>query len=139
MKNMKRLPRRPAGFTLIELMIALVVLTLVIAGYVGANVAAQRNAEEMHERTIAIQNANQVIEQMRTLSNTKPFPASVVNVYPDQGHPEGFNDLPNEIITVSYTDTTENPLKVTITVGWLSYGGRQCTETAETYITQRGG
>lgn len=139
----KHLPGDEFGFTIIEIMIALLVLTLVIVGYVGANIAAQKNSEEMHERTVAIQNANQVIEQMRTLSNTSPFPASVVTGdYQNNGHPTGFNDLTNELITVTYTGatadpTTENPLNVTVTVDWLSYAGRQCREVIQTYITQR--
>ncbi|MBI4711451.1 MAG: prepilin-type N-terminal cleavage/methylation domain-containing protein, partial [Candidatus Omnitrophica bacterium] len=55
MKNTGRPSRGQAGFTFVELMIALVVMTLVIAGYVGANMKAQQNTEAMHERTLAIQ------------------------------------------------------------------------------------
>jgi len=69
------------------LMIALLVLTLMIGAYVGANCAAQRTSEEMHERTVAIQDANRVIEQIRNLSNTEglTFPSGTVTVYPDGG------------------------------------------------------
>jgi Tfp pilus assembly protein PilV len=124
-------------------MIALTVLTVVIVSFVAANIQAQKNTEEMNERTVAIQNANQVIEQMRTVSNTDPFPASVVTAYPDNSHPAGFNDLADELITITYTGTTaspttENPLQATVTVSWTSYSGRESSVSVQTHITQRG-
>ncbi|MBU9888794.1 MAG: prepilin-type N-terminal cleavage/methylation domain-containing protein, partial [Candidatus Omnitrophica bacterium] len=57
--------KRQGGFTLTELMIALLVASLVLAGYIGANIQAQRNNDDLHERTIALQDANRVIEPMR--------------------------------------------------------------------------
>jgi len=129
---------RRNGFTLIELMIALVVITLVVGGYIGANVRAQRNTEEMHERTVAIQDANRVIEQMRDVSKTGTFPANVVAVYPHNSQVTGISNLTDEVITVTYTGAvTDNPLIATITVTWLSYPVRTCSETVQTYITQR--
>jgi prepilin-type N-terminal cleavage/methylation domain-containing protein len=134
---MKRVLEHQAGFTLMELMIALFVLSLVIAGYIGANVKAQQNTEYMHERTIAIQDANRIIEQMRYVSRTGTFPDNVVAEYPQNSTPGGFQNLPRETITISYASTTSNPLDVTVTVGWLSYTGRTNSETLRTYITQR--
>ncbi|MFH1799689.1 MAG: prepilin-type N-terminal cleavage/methylation domain-containing protein [Candidatus Omnitrophota bacterium] len=137
MMNENVSPRGQAGFTFAELMIALVVVALVIGGYVAANVKAQQSAEAMHERTLAIQDANQVIEQMRDASKTGTFPANVVSAYPDASTPTGFANLPNETITVSYANATADPLDVTITVTWLSYTQREHTEAIQTYITQR--
>lgn len=128
---------KEGGFTLIELMIALLVLTLVIVGYVGANITAQRNSEEMHERTLAIQDANSAIEQMRDASKTGTFPGNVVTLYPQNSQITGFNNLTNEQVTVNYANSTANPLDVTVTVAWLSYTQRQNTEAVQTYITQR--
>jgi prepilin-type N-terminal cleavage/methylation domain-containing protein len=127
-----------AGFTFVELMIALVVVTLVIGGYIGANVKAQQSAEAMHERTLAIQDANRVIELMRNVSRTGTFPGNVVSAYPDGSTSAGVAGLTNEVITVSYNgDSSANPLDVTITVTWSSYTQREHTETVQTYITQR--
>ncbi len=138
--NMQKPLGKQAGFTIIELMIALFVLTVMIATYVGANYAAQRTTEEMNERTIAIQDANRIIEQMRDASNTEDwdFPEDTVAAYPDGNTVAGIENLPNETITVSYASPTSNPLDVTITVAWTSYMGREHTEAVETYITQRG-
>jgi prepilin-type N-terminal cleavage/methylation domain-containing protein len=126
-----------AGFTIIELMIALLVLTLMIAAFVGANGSAQRTAEEMHQRTVAIQDANRVIEQMRDTSKTGTFPANVTAIYPQNGNVAGIINLLDEVITVTYANAAANPLVATVTVTWTTYTGRQYTETVETYITQR--
>lgn len=132
-----KVSRNSSGFTLIEIMIALFVASLAIVAYVGTNIIVHRSTEEMHERTIAIQNANQVIERMRNTTRTVSFPSGLVAAFPDGGAVAGFNNLANEQVTVSYDSTTANPLNVTVTVGWLSYGGRQSTKTVQTYITQR--
>ncbi len=137
MKNVKAPLDEPSGFTLIELMIALVVVSVLIAGFVGANVMAQHNNEEMHERTLAIQDANRAIEQIRNVSRTGTFPSNVVTAYPDTGELEGFDNLTSETITVSYASTTANPLDVTVTIAWVSYPQRDNEEVIRTYITQR--
>jgi prepilin-type N-terminal cleavage/methylation domain-containing protein len=137
MKIMKRALENQAGFTLVELMIALVVITLVIGGYVGANIAAQRNSEEMHERTIAIQDANRTIEQIRNVSRTGTFPSNVTTEFPPNGAVAGFANLTNEQVVVSYVNANGNPLLATVTVTWLSYPQRQNTERVQCYITQR--
>ena len=125
------------GFTLIELMIALVIVTLVIAGYIGTNIAVQQNTEEMHERTLAIQDANRAIEQMRNASRVGDFPENVTTEFPQNTAVAGFTSLANEQVMVSYANPNANPLVVTVTVTWFSYTRRQDTETVETYITQR--
>jgi prepilin-type N-terminal cleavage/methylation domain-containing protein len=137
MQQEKECIKSQFGFTIIELMIALLVLTVMIAAFVGANGAAQRTAEEMNQRTVAIQDANRVIEQMRDSSKTGTFPANVVAAYPQDGDAAGISSLLDEVITVTYADTTANPLVATVTVTWTTYTGRQYTEAVETYITQR--
>ncbi|MFH0984984.1 MAG: hypothetical protein V1882_05550 [Candidatus Omnitrophota bacterium] len=137
MRKRNGLLNERTGFTFAELMIALVVTTLVVGGYVGANLKAQQNSEAMHERTLAIQDANQVIEQMRNTSRTGTFPNNVVAAYPNDGTLTGFSGLTDEEVTISYASATANPLDTTITVTWTSYAGRSETETVRTYITQR--
>lgn len=146
------------GFTIVEIMIALLVTTLVIAGSVGGNIFAQRNSEEMHERTVAIKTANRLIEMMRYESRTGTFPANVVTRFPDPDPqvivPQFIDtttdespNLTDKSVRVSYcrgvsspcpsADTTANPLDVTVTVSWLAYTGVERSESIRTYITQR--
>jgi len=49
----------------------------------------------------------------------------------------GFNDLPNETVTVSYANQGADPLNVTITVTWLSYSRHNNQEVVQALITQR--
>jgi type II secretory pathway pseudopilin PulG len=122
---------------MIELMIALVVISIVSVGFIGANILAQKNNEEMHERTIAIQDANRAIEQIRNVSRIGTFPANVVTAYPHNGTLTGFNDLTAETVRVAYVSATANPLDATVTVSWTSYPQRNNEITIQTYITQR--
>ncbi|MBU9889044.1 MAG: type II secretion system GspH family protein, partial [Candidatus Omnitrophica bacterium] len=129
--------KRQGGFTLTELMIALLVASLVLAGYIGANIQAQRNNEDLHERTLALQDANRVIEQMRNASRTGDFPHNVVTAFPENAPVEGYESLQNETVTVAYANSSANPLTATITVTWTSYTGRDSAEQMTVYITQR--
>ena len=139
MVAMRIYPKNPKGFTIVELMIALIVASLTFGGYIGANILAQQNSEAMNERTLAIQDANRAIEQMRNTSRTttQAFPANVVAVYPNNGTIQGSNNLTGEDIRITYANTTANPLDVTITVTWQSYARRASTATVRTYMTQR--
>lgn len=147
---MKKPVRSRTGFTLIELMIALFIISVVIVSYVGANITAQRNSEEMHERTIAIQDANRAIEQIRDIAKPDTtFPDNVVAQYPNNTilpkvktggltDEEIFNNLTDEEVKVSYESaTTANPLEIKVTVTWSSYPQRDNEEVVRAYITQR--
>lgn len=126
-----------SGFTLAELMIALLICSLLLAGYIGANIQAQRNNEDLNERTLALQDANRAIEQIRNVSRSGNFPANVIGAYPDNSFMEGYNSLTNETVGITYADGSGNPLDVTVTVNWVSYSGRDNTERLRAYITQR--
>ncbi|MFH1208122.1 MAG: hypothetical protein V1673_01010 [Candidatus Omnitrophota bacterium] len=107
----------------------------------------------MNERTVALQDANHVIEEMRSdakNATTCPpgntactFPSNVTSRY--NGTVSGISNLTDEVITVAHTVVTTGTvngvtydlLKSTVTVTWTSYTGRPFTETVETYLTQR--
>ena len=127
------------GFTLIEVMIALVIATLTLGAYIGANVLIQKNTEVLNERTLALQDANRAIEQIRTASRTTSpaFPANVVAAYPNNSTIAGSGGLTSESILINYADPTANPLVVTVGVTWTSYARRTTTVAVQTYITQR--
>lgn len=136
MKEKSRL-KHQKGFTLIELMIALLVATLAIGGYIASNIVIQRNADSAFERTVALQDANQIIERMRSIAQSGTFPANVTAAFPQNSTVSGFLNLTNEQVTVSYADPAVNPLDATVTVVWTSHTQRQETTALRTYITQR--
>jgi type IV pilus assembly protein PilV len=127
-----------AGFTLIEIMIAMVVAALALVGYVGGNMAVQQAARGQFERSVAMQDANQVIEQIRNAAVNGTFPGNVTAAFPNNGQVGGFTGLSNEQVTVTYTNTTADPLDVTVTVAWQENGVRNVTQSLRTLVTQRG-
>ena len=133
-----RCPKADKGFTLIEVMISMVVVVLVLLGFMGANLSIQQVSEAANQRAIALQDANQVIEQMRNLALNGTFPGNVTAVYPNGGAVAGFTSLTNEQVTVSYVNATTDPLNVTVTVSWQENGVRTVNTALRTLITQRG-
>ena len=129
--------RNAKGFTMIELVIAMFVAALAIVTYIGGNIAIQRHAESLHERTVALQDANRVIELIRNVAQSGTFPANILTAFPDNGTVAGFTALTNEQVTVSYANTIARPLDVTVTVTWTSYTRRQSTAALRTFIMQR--
>ena len=136
MRKIKRAGNQ-AGFTLIELMIALFITALAIMGYISTNGIIQKNSETAFERSVATQDAHRVIEQMRNAAQSGIFPGNVTGTYSNGGTVAGFTNLTGETITVTYADTTTDPLDATITVTWTSTTGRASTTGLRTLITQR--
>lgn len=129
--------RGAQGFTLIELLITVVVVILALVGYVQANSAIGQSGNVAFERSVALQDANRVAEQMRLASRTGNFPANVVASFPQNGAVGGFNNLTNQQVTVNYADTTADPLDATILVSWQENGRRLETTALRIMLTQR--
>jgi len=137
------------GFTLIEVMITVAIMALSLFGLLAANISMQYSSIDAHERSVAVQHANQVIEQMRNSALTSlaaaatAFPSGTVA---SSNYTSSANEvLTNEAVTVAYTDgpdagtsaTDDNPLDVTVTVNWQQRGVRNATEVIRTYIAKR--
>lgn len=137
----KRAPfnKNSQGFTLIELMIAMAVLVLVLVGYLCANTTIQQSNEAAFERTLALQDANQVLERMRMESASGIFPGNVTAEFPDGEPVSGFTSLSSQSVTVDYVDSTADPLDVTVTVNWLERGVRSTSVSIRSRLTQGGG
>lgn len=141
MRHFHKVDRRnffkPKGFTLLELMIAVVVIGLGLLGMLLANTYIQTTSEAAHERMTATQDAHQVIELMRNVSATGNFPGNVTGAYPNGGTVSGFTNLSGEAVTVAYTDPTADPLDITVTASWLELGRRNVSTQLRTLMTKR--
>lgn len=126
-----------SGFTVAELMITLAVVVLITAGYLGSNIVIHQATAAAFERSLALQDAHQLMEQMRDAANQGQFPENVTSAFPDSGTVGGFNTLPNEQVTVRYVDPAADPLDVTVTVTWNANGRRPEDVALRTLITQR--
>ncbi len=125
------------GFTFVELMITMVVVVLVLLGFMGANMRIQQASEAAYQRTVALQDANRVIELMRNAAAAGQFPGNVTAVYPNGGAAAGFANLPGERVVVAYANPGADPLDVTVTVSWAENGIRNVNTALRTYLTQR--
>lgn len=125
------------GFTLIELMITMAVIVLALVGYMGANSAIQKSSEAAFEKSVAIQDANRVLEQMRRAALSGEFPESVTDAFPDGEEVNGFDSLNDQTIRVEYSDPSADPLDATVTVTWRQHGLREVSTALRTRLTQR--
>jgi len=125
------------GFTLIELLITAVVVILALGGYIAANSRMSQRSAEMFEKSIALQAANSVIEQMRLSAANGQFPENVTQTFPNNAQVQGFNNLSNQQVIVSYGDAAADPLDVTVRVTWVSRGQRPISTDLRTFVTRR--
>ena len=125
------------GFTFIEVMISMSVIVLLAVGFLMSATSLQAANMAAFERSIALQDANQVIETMRNTASTGTFPANVIALYANNATVSGYTSLTSESVRVAYASTTANPLDVTVTVSYNENGRRAVTQVLRTYITQR--
>lgn len=125
------------GFTFVELLITIGVVVFLLVGFLGSITALQAANMAAFERSIALQDANRVIETMRSTALTGTFPGNVTAVYPNNGTVSGYTSLTNEQVTVSYANAAADPLDTTVTVSYSENGRRAVTVTLRTYITKR--
>ncbi len=118
-------------------MITAAIVILVLVGFMGTNTAMGQASESSFERTLALQDANEVIERIRAAAETGNFPSNVVTAFPNNNTVGGFTSLTNETVTVSYANIASDPLDVRVQVQWLERGRRQVSAHLRTYVTQR--
>lgn len=123
------------GLTLVEAVIAMAVVALAILACIAANIKVQHSAEATFERMAAIQDAHQVLEQMRNAANNGSFPTNVTSAF--NGNVTGFSNLSDEQMEVTYADANANPLDTTVTVTWQENGLRTVSKSLRSLITPR--
>lgn len=131
------------GFTLIEVMITVAVMTVSLLGLLYANTKMQQASNAAFENAVAMQHANQVIENMRNLAVTSL--ATVTGTFSNGGtvgssyytQTSSSESLPSEAVTASYVSASADPLDTTVTVTWSAGGVRTVSKSVRTLITKR--
>ncbi|MBN2310854.1 MAG: type II secretion system protein [Candidatus Hydrogenedentes bacterium] len=127
------------GFTLLELTIAVAVFIVILAATAQALVSYYVTMDIQNQRVAAVRNCTGVISAMRSVRDANPgdFPDAIVDQWPDGAVVSGAGSLPQEQITVHYTDSTANPLEVTVTSQWADLRGRSLTTSVSSLLTDR--
>lgn len=122
-------PRHPSphrgGLTLIELVLAVVVLVLAGLAVLGAYQASYHLTEVSQQMGIALKDLKDMMERIKTSPfNTlaTAFPNGVVGggAVDQYGPIVGGYNLPTEQITVTYPTPGTNPLEILVTVTWMN-------------------
>ncbi len=127
--------RQIIGLTLVEIMVVLLLLAGIIAGFLSVNGASLTLLEQLSDSVVAVNDARSVLENMR---NIDPFDAAnLISLYPNGATVAGFSNLAQETIRVDYLNVASDPIQVTITVTWQGKGNRTFTEQLTTLLTDR--
>jgi len=133
----KRFGARMGGFTLVELLVSTIVLSIGVLATMLANTYVQQASERVHERMMAAQDAHRVLELIRNASVNGNFPANVTGAYPNGAAVPGFNNLSTEQVVAAYANPNVDPLDITVTTTWLEQGRRNASIQIRTLMTQR--
>ena len=129
--------RNSKGFTFIEILIALLVLTVAVAAVFEAHRQLNRFSEINRQQNTALDHLQSMMEmiQAQAFANLATnFPAGVAN----KGSAPSYNDivggltLTNEQITVTYPTATAILREVVVTVQWNGPEGRLFTRSLST-------
>ncbi|MBI4313225.1 MAG: prepilin-type N-terminal cleavage/methylation domain-containing protein [Candidatus Omnitrophica bacterium] len=144
---MNKNKRSPRGFTLVELMIAMLIFVTTAVVVALAFVAAEAMTESSRNLTQAVEDGRSVLERIRDDVQSSADIGAFMAAFPEttyedwvtdqQENETGFSDLTNEAVDVTYGDPGDDPLSISVAVSWQEHGGRARTTTLETQMTRR--
>ena len=113
MNRIKRL--RNKGFTFIELLLAVFILSVGISAVLMLYTSSMLSAANAWDMTVATSNAEHMLEEMQARDSL----ADIVNTdWPRWAQDQGLNALPKETFGVAFADPKSDPLNIQITVNW---------------------
>lgn len=113
MNRIRRL--RSKGFTFIELLLAVFILSVGISAVLMLYASSMLSAAAAWDMTVATSNAEHMLEEMQTRDSL----ADIVNTdWPRWAQDHGLNALPKEAFSVAFADPSGDPLNIQITVSW---------------------
>lgn len=107
--------RRNKGFTFIELLIAVFILSVGISAVLMLYTSSMLSAATAWDMTVATSNAEHVLEEMQARGSL----AEIVNTdWTRWAADHGLNTLPAEAFSIAFADPANDPLNIQITVSW---------------------
>lgn len=106
---------RDKGFTFIELLLAVFILSVGISAVLMLYTSSMLSAANAWDMTVATSNAEHMFEEMQTRGSL----ADIVDTdWPLWAQDHGLNTLPKETFSVAFSDPAGDPLNIQITVSW---------------------
>ena len=107
--------KRNRGFTLVELLIAVLILSVTIGGVLLLYVTSMISSQLAWDTTVATSHAEYVLEEAQRSDSigsilVMDWEAWAVN--------QGLNTLPGEIVDVTFAEPSRNLLDMEVTVNW---------------------
>ncbi|PIQ85039.1 MAG: hypothetical protein COV74_10600 [Candidatus Omnitrophica bacterium CG11_big_fil_rev_8_21_14_0_20_45_26] len=131
--KIKRNPKK--GFTLVEVLLAISIIALIIMALVSVFYYTMTLHRESASRSIAMNDAIQVVEQCRFIADTVGLSGTGSVTDPNVAWSDLLSNLiANETVQVSWTGT--DPLEVVVTVAWLEHN-RNMNVSMTTLLTRR--
>ncbi len=124
----QRTRSREGGFSLVEVMIAVVILTILTFTTALVLVPVGREHRSTRETSVANAAAQSILEEL----HATPF-NEILTRYPD-GQTIEITELQNGSVQVTYEDPTSDPLIVQVDLSWES---RDLGPRSESYFTVR--
>jgi prepilin-type N-terminal cleavage/methylation domain-containing protein len=104
------------GFTLVELLLAVFILSVSIAGVLLLFTQSILSTEYAWDKTVATSHAEGVLEQMQLRETLSEIAVADWVGWAEQ---QGFNTLPNETIQIVFANAKADPLDIQVTVNWV--------------------
>lgn len=125
------------GFTLVELVVAMTIFTVVLGATAQALISYYAALDFQNQRNSAIRNCTAIISQMRQVRDDNPtdFPGAIVDEWANNAAIDGAGTLPQETIDVTYVDPNSDPIEVTVRSQWRDMRGRPMTVSVTTMLT----
>ena len=127
-----RISNKNKGFTLVELLLAVFILSVGIVGIMAMFSQSILSTEYAWGKTIAVSHAEGVLEAMQ-LKDT--LTEVTTTNWPQWAESQGFNTLPSESLEVVFADPNEDPLEIKVTVNWV-HKQRKMQVTLTTRMTK---
>ena len=124
--------KNTSGLTLIEVLVSFFILSVGILSSLMFFTSATASTELARDMTTANTHAEYVLEEMHSRAALTDITAEE---WPDWTSANGLNTLPQETITVTFTDPSADPLPINVTVTWKTKE-RAHTLALETEMTK---
>jgi Tfp pilus assembly protein PilV len=138
---MKIMRRKLKGLTLVEVLVATLVVTIGLASLLSSLTSMLYLIQDSKSQTIANADLRSIIEEMKSTpfdSMSNVFPNAVVDgpAIHRYNTITGSYTLSNEHIIVTYPNVSADPLEILVTLTWQDMMGRARNLTMSTFKTR---